>query len=937
MQNGWFANRTEMILASSRRWVAAHRKPDAKAALRCQTTGVWMRGLIPIVLYLSLSFVGTSTAGEVDARLSSGQAYVNDSITLRVTIDDAQNYEPPKIPAIDGLDIESAGVPRISSQTTIINGRVSSRRSVTLVYEVTPLQPGTFEIPPMEVSVDGRLVKTPPLGFVASVSETGDLILVEIVGKQNRVYVGELLELTLKIWVRPYRDDELDRMLTEGEMWQMLSDRTSWGPFESAMTELAQTRTPPRGEKVVRKNPDGESKGYYLYEVDATIYPNKPGKIDASNVVIAMNYPLELQMERSRSMIDQVFGGQSGLRLVVTETRPIRATAEVDQTEVVPIPQQGQPESFQGAVGRYTVNAKTDLRRVAAGDPITLQLSVSGDGPLDSVQAPPLDRLTKQFRIDGQPLAGFVRDSVKYFTTTIRPIDATVDSVPAIEMSFFDPETETFQTVQTEPIAIEVEDAEKLAMDSIVGPEDRSGSSESSDETVAVSSPSSLNDWSPFRWLLANEAGPEVLQNQPRASIGPAVWLIYGLPVAIWLVVALVRQRGHLPTAWQRLRPAKQFALTQLDEVQTPDEIPPILQTYVRRSFGLNKQADWQTCLGVLRSRGHSDVAADLESLAHRCTNSAAATTNELERRRSLVDDAEQWLEAIAQAQHRKGSVSLRSPSRRTGLGDRKSPVAGVGRWTARVVIFAWLSWFASQELWADSAVVLLDSSQQATVLQEADQAYRSATQFQTQGDFERAQSSFWVAANKYQTLIDSGVENAAIHTNLGNVLMHVEQLGRGVAHYRIAETFAPWDLRTQVNLVIAQARLGLGFEHWFMPLAWLSAGGLMWWIGWWGLTRRTTAGRPRWWLCGLILVVSAGCLSVALDQSAPSTDLAISVVDRLPLRGGDAASFDVVEELTDVEGRSFVISQQRGEWCLIQLSSSQTGWTHQDHLIVIK
>ncbi|WP_197168179.1 BatD family protein [Neorhodopirellula pilleata] len=902
---------------------------------------IWML----VLACISVTLASPSSGAEVDARLSSGQAYVNDSIDLQITIEDAETYEPPKIPTVDGLTIESAGVPRRSSQTTIINGRMSSRQSVTLVYEITPTRPGTFEIPPMEVSVDGRLVKTSPLGFVASVSETGDLMLVEIVGKQDRVYVGEPLELTLKIWVRPYRDETLDRLLSEGEMWQMLSDRTSWGPFEPAMTDMAQQRKRPGGENVVRKTPEGESKGYYLYEIDTTIYPNKPGKIDASNVLIAMNYPLELRIEKRRSMFDEAFGGQFGSpfgdrfdsamssRLVVAATRPIAATAEVDQTQVVPIPREGRPASFQGAVGRYEMIAKTDLRRVSAGDPITLQLGVSGDGPLDSVQAPPLDHLREKFRIDGQPLAGFIQNGVKYFTTTIRPIDETVDSIPSIEMSFFDPKTETFETIQTEPIAIKVEEAERLAMDSIVGPEDRSESTTSSDEPLAVSSPSSLQDWSPFRWLLANESGPVVLQNQQRGSLKGIVWLVYGLPLVIGLIATLVRHRGHLPLMFQRLRPAKQFAANQLGDVSTPNEIPAILQTYVQRSFGLRPDVDWHRCLGVLRSHGYSDKAAELESLAHRCHNTATTTINENDQRRSLIDDAQQWLETIAAAQSNNRFVFKRRQASSHELG---SALGTVRRSVAPMALFALASWNLMPNLWAATSVVLLDEAQQATVLNEADQAYHAASQWKSQGDVGRARTSYLDAAKRYQMLIDSGIDNGAIHKNLGNVYFQVDQLGRSVAHYRIAQTFTPWDVRNQANLIIAQARLGLGFRHWFMPLAWLVVGGLLWWLGWWRLAgSRKDSGR-RWWLSALMLVVSIGCCIVTLDQVEPRSGLAISVVDTLELRGGDGESFGVVNELAGVEGRSFVIGQQRGDWCLIEGTTSQSGWARRDDLVPI-
>jgi hypothetical protein len=108
---------------------------------------------------------------------------------------------------------------------------------------------------------------------------------------------------------------------------------------------------------------------------------------------------------------------------------------------------------------------------VAVGDPITLTLTVGGTGRLDVLQAPDLaglPELTKAFKIPDEPLAGVVEDGKKTFTVSLRPKNDRVKQIPSIPLVFFDPTLEKFVTSRSEPIAIRVDTAEKLAMSKIV-------------------------------------------------------------------------------------------------------------------------------------------------------------------------------------------------------------------------------------------------------------------------------------------------------------------------------------------------------------------------------------------------------------------------------------------------------------------------------------
>ena len=92
-------------------------------------------------------------AADVDVRLSAREAYVGAPIQLQIQINNANGYEAPIMPNIDGVDIRSVGTPPQSSQISIINGRRTEKRNVTLSYLITPRREGTFTLPNLQMKV----------------------------------------------------------------------------------------------------------------------------------------------------------------------------------------------------------------------------------------------------------------------------------------------------------------------------------------------------------------------------------------------------------------------------------------------------------------------------------------------------------------------------------------------------------------------------------------------------------------------------------------------------------------------------------------------------------------------------------------------------------------------------------------------------------------
>ena len=122
--------------------------------------------------------------------------------------------------------------------------------------------------------------------------------------------------------------------------------------------------------------------------------------------------------------------------------------------EIRPLPEEGRPREFSGAVGSFTLSAEARPRRLAPGESLALVLSIAGQGDLEHFDAPRLDGLA------GFHVNGAVEDrhgGRRTITYDLAPLGADVHEVPPLPFVFFDPGPPAeYRTLWTLPIALEV-------------------------------------------------------------------------------------------------------------------------------------------------------------------------------------------------------------------------------------------------------------------------------------------------------------------------------------------------------------------------------------------------------------------------------------------------------------------------------------------------
>lgn len=147
------------------------------------------------------------------------------------------------------------------------------------------------------------------------------------------------------------------------------------------------------------------------------------------------------------------FGGL-GLGKAYTFTKssqPVKIT-------VKPLPTEGRPTDFSGAVGEFQVSSRVEDRNIVDGQPFTLKVRFEGRGNAKLIDIPPMQLPEGLELYDNQNEARFYRTgtSFKEFKVLMIPRREGDFTIPAIGTSVFDPRTRTYVRKQTEPITIHV-------------------------------------------------------------------------------------------------------------------------------------------------------------------------------------------------------------------------------------------------------------------------------------------------------------------------------------------------------------------------------------------------------------------------------------------------------------------------------------------------
>lgn len=121
--------------------------------------------------------------------------------------------------------------------------------------------------------------------------------------------------------------------------------------------------------------------------------------------------------------------------------------------EVRPLPEEGRPADFSGAIGSFNFEAAVSPTDVAVGDLVTVGLRVNGKGSLDRV-SPPRVPPTPLFRMYDPVPAGTKTERAVAYEQTLVPLSTNSLQIPAVTFTFFDPQAAAYRSISRGPFAL---------------------------------------------------------------------------------------------------------------------------------------------------------------------------------------------------------------------------------------------------------------------------------------------------------------------------------------------------------------------------------------------------------------------------------------------------------------------------------------------------
>ena len=254
--------------------------------------------------------------------------------------------------------------------------------------------------------------------------------------------------------------------------------------------------------------------------------------------------------------------------------------------------------------------------------------------------------------------------------------------------------------------------------------------------------------------------------------------------------------------------------------------------------------------------------------------------------------------------------------------------------------------------LLASTSPLRLTSEQQTAVLQEAQIAYDNGIALQT-ADPVASKEAFRKSTERFQILVDDGIENGKLWYNLGNAQLQTGEIGKAIAAYRSAKRYTPSDGRVGPNLKYARSLVTnpisgesvtslfsrLAFWHNDLPTQVRLTFCILFWCICWGLvTTRLFRAVPGFKTASITI----GCASIALGISVGADildqhqDHGVLTANEVIVRKGNGENFAPMLKDPLHEGIEFEVIEQRPDWLHIKLPNGTTGWIQKDDAQIV-
>lgn len=394
-------------------------------------------GIIALLFFVGpLQAQDEKEAVTFELKLSKEKLGVNEKLRVDFTMNqDGDNFIPPDF---NGFRV-------IMGPTQAVSSTFANRKryySKTYSYILAPESKGTFTIGQGTIVIAGNTYKTIPKKVVVTeavdtpnapptATDIADenLHLIAEVSDTNP-YLNQPISVVYKLYFRN------SLVVTNFDFLDNPKYNNFWNqeiPFSKYRIENGMFQGQP---------------AYFIVIKRMVLYPQKSGELEIEPMVLKVN--LEVPTERRNFF---------GERLYASTEKTVSAGKRVIQAK--PLPEEGKPEDFTGAVGDFDFSVETSRRILNASESLQATVKVKGSGNLKLFELPKLNlpsalevyepEFEEEVRTTLSGMRGEVSENY-----TIVPSYRGKYPIPEISFSYFNPKTKTYERLSSRALTIEV-------------------------------------------------------------------------------------------------------------------------------------------------------------------------------------------------------------------------------------------------------------------------------------------------------------------------------------------------------------------------------------------------------------------------------------------------------------------------------------------------
>lgn len=426
------------------------------------------------------------------AAVNSNTIALDELVRIQFLIENPTNLSAFDPPEFKGFNVVQGQQQMQGS--SIINGRASTY--IAFSYVLQPKRTGSFTIPGATARVDGRIVKSNPVNIEVvkggegsqlppqrqqpaprraypdrGESQPGVLrpgedvkeklrknIFVKVDVDKTTVYEGEQLTATYKLYTRLPTNSSV----TKVPAFKGFSAKDIDLPNPPQATEEMVNGVPFK-VFIIRKT--------LLFPLQSGVLELDPAEVDNQVHLVSVN-------RRKRPANDpfndpffrDAFGGanpfddpffEDAFARPQYEVVPYKIQSPTVRVTVKPLPAEGRPASFNGAVGNFRMTATVDKTDLSTDDAITLKVGITGQGNVNLLNAPPLNippafekydpSVSDKIDRNSNPLSG-----TRQFQYVLMPQEKGNFTLPPVEFSYFDPAANAYKTLQSSAFPLHI-------------------------------------------------------------------------------------------------------------------------------------------------------------------------------------------------------------------------------------------------------------------------------------------------------------------------------------------------------------------------------------------------------------------------------------------------------------------------------------------------